>query len=176
MGYCSASLHQYFLMMLVPDFQCCTLSHVSSAVTPQKDWSLCLPSVHLSAVKHWAWHVSQLIHWSKQHVLFVVVKQVGDMVKVTKINVNGQWEGECKGKRGHFPFTHVRLLEQVHLDDESWGNDCAPATITCISSPMLRPPTRKGFIQAHSKQTSETNCAALRTSAKSFWVISHNVI
>ncbi|KAM4726811.1 adapter molecule crk-like [Anableps anableps] len=45
--------------------------------------------------------------------------EVGDMVKVTKINVNGQWEGECKGKHGHFPFTHVRLLEQQHPDDES---------------------------------------------------------
>ncbi|XP_029374445.1 adapter molecule crk-like isoform X3 [Echeneis naucrates] len=45
--------------------------------------------------------------------------EVGDMVKVTKINVNGQWEGECKGKRGHFPFTHVRLLEQHQPDDES---------------------------------------------------------
>ncbi|MEQ2254810.1 hypothetical protein ILYODFUR_007419 [Ilyodon furcidens] len=45
--------------------------------------------------------------------------EVGDMVKVTKINVNGQWEGECKGKQGHFPFTHVRLLEQQHPDDES---------------------------------------------------------
>ncbi|TNN47351.1 Adapter molecule crk [Liparis tanakae] len=45
--------------------------------------------------------------------------RVGDTVKVTKINVNGQWEGECKGKRGHFPFTHVRLLEQHHPDDES---------------------------------------------------------
>lgn len=45
--------------------------------------------------------------------------EVGDMVKVTKINVNGQWEGECKGKRGHFPFTHVRLLDQQHPDDES---------------------------------------------------------
>lgn len=45
--------------------------------------------------------------------------EVGDMVKVTKINVNGQWEGECKGKHGHFPFTHVRLLEQDHPDDES---------------------------------------------------------
>ncbi|XP_061596321.1 adapter molecule crk-like [Cololabis saira] len=45
--------------------------------------------------------------------------EVGDMVKVTKINVNGQWEGECKGKRGHFPFTHVRLLEQHNPDDES---------------------------------------------------------
>ncbi|XP_034745941.1 adapter molecule crk-like [Etheostoma cragini] len=45
--------------------------------------------------------------------------EVGDMVQVTKINVNGQWEGECKGKRGHFPFTHVRLLEQHHPEDES---------------------------------------------------------
>lgn len=42
--------------------------------------------------------------------------EVGDMVKVTKISVNGQWEGECKGKHGHFPFTHVRLLDQ-HLPD-----------------------------------------------------------
>ncbi|XP_040036377.2 adapter molecule crk [Gasterosteus aculeatus] len=45
--------------------------------------------------------------------------EVGDRVKVTKINVNGQWEGECKGKQGHFPFTHVRLLELNHPDDES---------------------------------------------------------
>uniref|UniRef100_A0A3B4B967 Adapter molecule crk n=1 Tax=Periophthalmus magnuspinnatus TaxID=409849 RepID=A0A3B4B967_9GOBI len=44
--------------------------------------------------------------------------EVGDMVKVTKINVNGQWEGECKGKRGHFPFTHVKLLDQHNPDDE----------------------------------------------------------
>jgi len=51
--------------------------------------------------------------------LFAVILQVGDTVKVTKINVNGQWEGECKGKQGHFPFTHVRLLEQHHPDDES---------------------------------------------------------
>ncbi|XP_023824296.1 adapter molecule crk [Salvelinus sp. IW2-2015] len=45
--------------------------------------------------------------------------EVGDMVKVTKINVNGQWEGECKGKCGHFPFTHVRLLDHQHSEDES---------------------------------------------------------
>ncbi|XP_028838241.1 adapter molecule crk-like [Denticeps clupeoides] len=45
--------------------------------------------------------------------------EVGDLVNVTKINVNGQWEGECKGKRGHFPFTHVRLLDQQHPEDES---------------------------------------------------------
>lgn len=45
--------------------------------------------------------------------------EVGDMVKVTKINVNGQWEGECKGKHGHFPFTHVRLLDQRPPEDDS---------------------------------------------------------
>lgn len=45
--------------------------------------------------------------------------EVGDMVKVTKINVNGQWEGECKGKHGHFPFTHVRLLHQCLPEDDS---------------------------------------------------------
>uniref|UniRef100_A0A3B5QQZ0 Adapter molecule crk n=1 Tax=Xiphophorus maculatus TaxID=8083 RepID=A0A3B5QQZ0_XIPMA len=38
--------------------------------------------------------------------------EVGDLrPHVTKINVNGQWEGECNGKHGHFPFTHVRLLD-----------------------------------------------------------------
>ncbi|XP_056296739.1 adapter molecule crk [Pseudoliparis swirei] len=44
--------------------------------------------------------------------------EVGDQVMVTKINVNGQWEGECKGKRGHFPFTHVKLLEQHSAEEE----------------------------------------------------------
>ncbi|MGH0182809.1 UNVERIFIED_CONTAM: hypothetical protein FKN15_010489 [Acipenser sinensis] len=44
--------------------------------------------------------------------------KVGDMVKVMKINVNGQWEGECKGKRGHFPFTHVRLLDQQNPEED----------------------------------------------------------
>ncbi|XP_041097124.1 adapter molecule crk isoform X2 [Polyodon spathula] len=44
--------------------------------------------------------------------------EVGDMVKVEKINVNGQWEGECKGKRGHFPFTHVRLLDQHNPEED----------------------------------------------------------
>ncbi|XP_010862488.1 adapter molecule crk [Esox lucius] len=45
--------------------------------------------------------------------------EVGDTVTVTKINVNGQWEGECNGKRGHFPFTHVRLLDLQQTEDES---------------------------------------------------------
>ncbi|CAI9167093.1 unnamed protein product [Rangifer tarandus platyrhynchus] len=43
---------------------------------------------------------------------------VGELVKVTKINVSGQWEGECNGKRGHFPFTHVRLLDQQNPDED----------------------------------------------------------
>lgn len=44
--------------------------------------------------------------------------QVGELVKVTKINVSGQWEGECNGRRGHFPFTHVRLLDQQNPDED----------------------------------------------------------
>ncbi|XP_074701069.1 adapter molecule crk isoform X7 [Strix aluco] len=43
---------------------------------------------------------------------------VGELVKVTKINVSGQWEGECNGRRGHFPFTHVRLLDQQNPDED----------------------------------------------------------
>lgn len=38
--------------------------------------------------------------------------EVGDIIKVTKTNINGQWEGELKGKTGHFPFTHVEFIEQ----------------------------------------------------------------
>lgn len=37
--------------------------------------------------------------------------QVGDIVTVTKMNQSGQWEGECKGKKGFFPFTHVKIID-----------------------------------------------------------------
>lgn len=37
--------------------------------------------------------------------------EVGDIIKVTKTNINGQWEGELKGKKGHFPFTHVEFID-----------------------------------------------------------------
>ncbi|XP_066484011.1 crk-like protein [Tiliqua scincoides] len=37
--------------------------------------------------------------------------EVGDLIAVTKMNVNGQWEGELNGRRGHFPFTHVKVLD-----------------------------------------------------------------
>lgn len=38
--------------------------------------------------------------------------EVGDVITVTKTNINGQWEGELRGKTGHFPFTHVEFIEQ----------------------------------------------------------------
>lgn len=42
---------------------------------------------------------------------------IGDIIKVTKTNINGQWEGELNGKTGHFPFTHVEFMD-------SEMNDC----------------------------------------------------
>ncbi|XP_058815350.1 adapter molecule Crk isoform X1 [Topomyia yanbarensis] len=36
---------------------------------------------------------------------------VGDVIKVIKTNINGQWEGELRGKVGHFPFTHVEFID-----------------------------------------------------------------
>lgn len=40
---------------------------------------------------------------------------VGDIITVTKTNINGQWEGELKGKKGHFPFTHVEFIDDCEL-------------------------------------------------------------
>jgi len=37
--------------------------------------------------------------------------EVGDTVKVTKMNITGQWEGVLNGRVGHFPFTHVEFIE-----------------------------------------------------------------
>ena len=37
--------------------------------------------------------------------------KVGDIIKVTKISIHGQWEGELKNKFGHFPFMHVEFLD-----------------------------------------------------------------
>lgn len=37
--------------------------------------------------------------------------EIGDMLLVTKTNINGQWEGELRGKTGHFPFTHVEFVD-----------------------------------------------------------------
>ncbi|XP_073958948.1 crk proto-oncogene, adaptor protein [Choristoneura fumiferana] len=36
----------------------------------------------------------------------------GDIVRVTRMNINGQWEGELNGRTGHFPFTYVEFLDE----------------------------------------------------------------
>lgn len=48
--------------------------------------------------------------------------EVGDIIKVTKTNINGQWEGELHGKVGHFPFTHVEFVdnETGEENQEMW--------------------------------------------------------
>ena len=37
------------------------------------------------------------------------------------MSINGQWEGEIRGKVGHFPFTHVEFI------DEDGGNGSGTA-------------------------------------------------
>ncbi|KAK7098555.1 adapter molecule Crk-like isoform X2 [Littorina saxatilis] len=39
----------------------------------------------------------------------------GEMVKVLETNVNGTWEGECNGRKGKFPFTHVKFVSEDEL-------------------------------------------------------------
>ncbi|XP_040272333.1 crk-like protein [Bufo bufo] len=43
--------------------------------------------------------------------------EVGDLVKVTRMNINGQWEGEVNGRKGLFPFTHVKIIDPQNPDD-----------------------------------------------------------
>ncbi|XP_023169383.1 adapter molecule Crk isoform X3 [Drosophila hydei] len=45
--------------------------------------------------------------------------EVGDIIKVTKTNINGQWEGELNGRKGHFPFTHVEFVDDCDLTNNS---------------------------------------------------------
>ncbi|KAG5835195.1 hypothetical protein ANANG_G00269560 [Anguilla anguilla] len=46
-----------------------------------------------------------------------VLTTVGDMVKVTRMNISGQWEGEVNGRRGLFPFTHVKIIDPLNPDE-----------------------------------------------------------
>ena len=46
------------------------------------------------------------------HSLYNFISTLGDVVKVTKMSINGQWEGELRGKVGHFPFTHVEFIDE----------------------------------------------------------------
>ncbi|XP_023141569.1 crk-like protein [Amphiprion ocellaris] len=43
--------------------------------------------------------------------------EVGDIVKVTRMNISGQWEGEVNGRRGLFPFTHVKIIDPQNPDE-----------------------------------------------------------
>lgn len=46
-----------------------------------------------------------------------LMMQVGDIVKVTRMNINGQWEGEVNGRKGLFPFTHVKIFDPQNPDE-----------------------------------------------------------
>ncbi|XP_067143758.1 adapter molecule Crk-like [Centruroides vittatus] len=45
--------------------------------------------------------------------------EVGDIIKVTKTNINGQWEGELWGRVGHFPFTHVEFIDSDNPEEST---------------------------------------------------------
>jgi len=49
-----------------------------------------------------------------------LMMQVGDIVKVTRMNINGQWEGEVNGRKGLFPFTHVKIFDPQNPDENEW--------------------------------------------------------
>jgi len=38
--------------------------------------------------------------------------EVGDEVMVTRMNLDGQWYGDCEGRQGYFPFTHIQFIEE----------------------------------------------------------------
>ena len=40
-----------------------------------------------------------------------ILLQEGDIIKVTKKNENGMWEGELNNRRGHFPFKLVEVVD-----------------------------------------------------------------
>lgn len=49
--------------------------------------------------------------------------EIGDIVTVTKINPNGQWEGEVNGKTGIFPFTHVEFIDSENTGEGDIENN-----------------------------------------------------
>ncbi|MEQ2290781.1 hypothetical protein AMECASPLE_006472 [Ameca splendens] len=46
-----------------------------------------------------------------------VQQYVGDIVTVTRMNISGQWEGEVNGRKGLFPFTHVKIINPQNPDE-----------------------------------------------------------
>ncbi|CAG0913478.1 unnamed protein product [Notodromas monacha] len=49
--------------------------------------------------------------------------KVGDIVRVTKMNMTGSWEGEIDGRKGYFPFNHVELLDDPSPDGVSKSDE-----------------------------------------------------
>eukprot|EP00800_Vazella_pourtalesii_P005921 TRINITY_DN1714_c0_g1_i1.p1 TRINITY_DN1714_c0_g1~~TRINITY_DN1714_c0_g1_i1.p1 ORF type:complete len:110 (-),score=11.44 TRINITY_DN1714_c0_g1_i1:105-434(-) len=39
--------------------------------------------------------------------------KIGDIILVTKRDECGVWEGELNGKKGHFPFNHVQIIDEA---------------------------------------------------------------
>ncbi|XP_062814912.1 crk-like protein isoform X2 [Anolis carolinensis] len=78
--------------------------------------------------------------------------EVGDLVRVTQMNINGQWEGEIQGRRGLFPFTHVRIINPRNPNEmsstfvshsmETWHTTTTTTTTTnnnCSSGSRMGP-------------------------------------
>lgn len=38
----------------------------------------------------------------------------GDIIRVTKVDISGCWEGEISGRKGHFPFNYVKFIEDIN--------------------------------------------------------------
>ena len=47
--------------------------------------------------------------------------KIGDIVTVTRRNVTGQWEGIINDRKGHFPFTHVKIIDASELQDSGFA-------------------------------------------------------
>ena len=73
--------------------------------------------------------------------------QVGDIVKVTRMNINGQWEGEVNGRRGLFPFTHVKIIDPQNPDESDW-----PHSSTGPSRQYRPAPECAGCLHHYSRQ------------------------
>ena len=44
--------------------------------------------------------------------------------------MSGQWEGDLKGKHGHFPFTHVSFIDSDQIVDANTTSTALPAFVS----------------------------------------------
>lgn len=42
----------------------------------------------------------------------------GDIIKVTKTDIGGCWEGEIGGRQGHFPFNYVEFIDEIDPNNQ----------------------------------------------------------